>query len=171
MFIINAPFVFRAVWAMVKPWLHPITKERVRCSFLLPWQVSPDLTACLLTVSMTVFFRSLQIQLVGDNYKEKLLDLIDADQLPKELGGACDCSNEATCPKTQQVCHAPCPFHRASLAFIDQIFTFVFVLVSRVCAESRHPRAHRGAKAGARRSRRARCRRRGCRCRPGPMSE
>ena len=106
MFIINAPFVFRAVWAMVKPWLHPITKERVRSSFLFAWQVHLGFSASFLTRSIFMFgfyFCSSQIQLVGDNYKEKLLDLIDADQLPTELGGTCDCSNAATCPKVQQV--------------------------------------------------------------------
>jgi hypothetical protein len=55
MFIINAPFVFRAVWAMVKPWLHPITKERVRSSFLFAWPVHLGFSASLLTRSIFMF--------------------------------------------------------------------------------------------------------------------
>jgi hypothetical protein len=128
MFIINAPFVFRAVWAMVKPWLHPITKERVRSSFLFAWPGHLGFSASLLIRSVFMFvfyFCSSQIQLVGDNYKEKLLDLIDADQLPKELGGACDCSNEATCPKTQQVCRI--------------VFRFIYHVEHTLTASTRSP--------------------------------
>lgn len=28
-FLINAPFMFRAVWAIVKPWIHPITVAKI----------------------------------------------------------------------------------------------------------------------------------------------
>eukprot|EP00047_Mylnosiga_fluctuans_P002202 m.223590 g.223590 ORF g.223590 m.223590 type:complete len:308 (+) comp10947_c0_seq1:28-951(+) len=28
-FLINAPFVFRAIWAVVKPWIHPITVAKI----------------------------------------------------------------------------------------------------------------------------------------------
>lgn len=28
MFFVNAPFVFRAIWGMITPWLHPVTKEK-----------------------------------------------------------------------------------------------------------------------------------------------
>ena len=28
-YLINAPFVFRAIWAIIKPWLHPITAAKV----------------------------------------------------------------------------------------------------------------------------------------------
>ncbi|EDQ84455.1 uncharacterized protein MONBRDRAFT_34692 [Monosiga brevicollis MX1] len=28
-YVINAPFVFRTVWAMIKPWIHPITQAKV----------------------------------------------------------------------------------------------------------------------------------------------
>lgn len=29
LFIINAPFVFKALWAVVSPWLHPATREQI----------------------------------------------------------------------------------------------------------------------------------------------
>jgi hypothetical protein len=32
LFIINAPLSFRTLWAVVKPWLHPLTQARVRIS-------------------------------------------------------------------------------------------------------------------------------------------
>jgi len=28
-YLINAPLVFRAIWAVIKPWLHPITVAKV----------------------------------------------------------------------------------------------------------------------------------------------
>lgn len=28
MFFVNAPFVFRAIWGMITPWLHPMTKQK-----------------------------------------------------------------------------------------------------------------------------------------------
>ncbi|KMS65459.1 hypothetical protein BVRB_035780 [Beta vulgaris subsp. vulgaris] len=30
LFIINAPFVFRMLWGMIKPWLHPLTAARIQ---------------------------------------------------------------------------------------------------------------------------------------------
>ena len=30
MMFVNAPFVFRAIWSTITPWLHPITKEKTR---------------------------------------------------------------------------------------------------------------------------------------------
>jgi len=30
MFIINAPFIFTGVWAVVKPWLDARTKEKIK---------------------------------------------------------------------------------------------------------------------------------------------
>ena len=29
-FFINAPFIFRAVWAAVSPLVHPVTKEKIK---------------------------------------------------------------------------------------------------------------------------------------------
>lgn len=29
LFLINCPFVFRVMWKVVKPWLHPITASRI----------------------------------------------------------------------------------------------------------------------------------------------
>eukprot|EP00474_Spongospora_subterranea_P008963 CRZ09421.1 hypothetical protein [Spongospora subterranea] len=30
LFVINAPFIFRMLWGMVKPWLHPLTAARIK---------------------------------------------------------------------------------------------------------------------------------------------
>ena len=60
LYIINAPFVFRMMWAVVKPWLHPITKDRIK--------------------------------VYSDDYLVKMQELIDLDQLPKAIGGTCDCA-------------------------------------------------------------------------------
>jgi hypothetical protein len=29
MFIINAPWIFTAAWAVIKPWIHPITAAKI----------------------------------------------------------------------------------------------------------------------------------------------
>ena len=29
-YLVNTPMLFRAVWAVVKPWLHPVTAAKVR---------------------------------------------------------------------------------------------------------------------------------------------
>lgn len=55
MFIINAPFIFRPLWAMIKPWLDPNTASK--------------------------------IFVMGSNYRDALLERIDADQIPLEYGG------------------------------------------------------------------------------------
>lgn len=54
-FLINAPFTFTATWAMIKPWLDPVTAEKT--------------------------------QILGADYKSKLLEYIDEDQIPVEYGG------------------------------------------------------------------------------------
>eukprot|EP00455_Lapot_gusevi_P031720 TRINITY_DN344_c0_g2_i6.p2 TRINITY_DN344_c0_g2~~TRINITY_DN344_c0_g2_i6.p2 ORF type:complete len:253 (-),score=82.20 TRINITY_DN344_c0_g2_i6:605-1363(-) len=30
LYIINAPFIFKMLWSAVKPWIHPITRERIQ---------------------------------------------------------------------------------------------------------------------------------------------
>jgi hypothetical protein len=30
LYIINAPFVFRMLWSVIKPWLHPLTAARIK---------------------------------------------------------------------------------------------------------------------------------------------
>jgi hypothetical protein len=58
-YIINAPWAFSAVWAVIKPWLDEVTVSK--------------------------------IDILGYSYKEKLLEQIPAENLPKEFGGLCDC--------------------------------------------------------------------------------
>jgi len=55
MVIVNAPWIFKMAWKIVKPWIHPITRERIKMGH------------------------------------EHLLELIDEDQLPRFLGGKCQC--------------------------------------------------------------------------------
>ncbi|KAI5060095.1 hypothetical protein GOP47_0024515 [Adiantum capillus-veneris] len=59
MFIVNAPTAFKAVWAMIKPWLDKRTQKK--------------------------------IEVHGSNFTSKLLELVDAENLPEFLGGACHC--------------------------------------------------------------------------------
>jgi len=30
MYLVNAPFIFTAIWKMISPWIHPITKAKIR---------------------------------------------------------------------------------------------------------------------------------------------
>jgi len=30
MFIVNSPFVFRGVWSIISPWLHPVTRNKIK---------------------------------------------------------------------------------------------------------------------------------------------
>lgn len=59
-YIINAPWAFSAVWAMIKPWLDEVTVSK--------------------------------IEILGSAYKDKLLAQIPAENLPKDIGGTCECS-------------------------------------------------------------------------------
>eukprot|EP00051_Salpingoeca_urceolata_P004913 m.68822 g.68822 ORF g.68822 m.68822 type:complete len:274 (+) comp13930_c2_seq1:120-941(+) len=65
LFIINAPWVFHPVWAVLKPWLDPVTRAK--------------------------------FHVLGSGFKEQLLELVDPDQLPVDLGGTCEC--EGGCVK------------------------------------------------------------------------
>ncbi len=47
------------MWAMIKPWLDPVTKDK--------------------------------FHVLGSNYQSTLLEYIDADMLPRLLGGTCEC--------------------------------------------------------------------------------
>ena len=35
MYIINAPWVFQGLWAVVRPWLHPITQQKIRIAITM----------------------------------------------------------------------------------------------------------------------------------------
>jgi len=59
LYLINCPWAFRAIWKVIKPWLHPLTAAR--------------------------------IEILGTDYLEHLQELIDDDQIPRYLGGTCEC--------------------------------------------------------------------------------
>ena len=58
-YIINAPWTFSAIWAVIRPWLDEVTASKV--------------------------------DILGTGYMETLLSQIDKENLPKDLGGDCDC--------------------------------------------------------------------------------
>ncbi|KAJ7584686.1 CRAL-TRIO domain-containing protein [Mycena floridula] len=58
-YIINSPWMFSTVWAIIKPWLDEVTVSK--------------------------------IDILGYDYKEKLSKQIDPKNLPKDLGGTCEC--------------------------------------------------------------------------------
>jgi len=62
MFIVNYPFLFKAVWTIVSPWIDPITKSRIEFCKV-----------------------------------KELLQYIDADQLPSDLGGTRTYTDENPC--------------------------------------------------------------------------
>jgi len=57
LFIVNAPWLFKPLWAMIRPWLDPITVKKF------------------------------QILSAGANLGQTLIQYIDADQIPEEYGG------------------------------------------------------------------------------------
>eukprot|EP01018_Ginkgo_biloba_P035224 Gb_14296 [translate_table: standard] len=59
MVIVNTPTAFKAIWAIIKPWLDKRTQKK--------------------------------IEVHGSNYTHKLLELVEADNLPEFLGGSCQC--------------------------------------------------------------------------------
>ena len=59
MFIINAPFMFRGVWTIVKAFIHERTKAKIK--------------------------------ILGSKYHKEVFEAVDPSQLPKFLGGECDC--------------------------------------------------------------------------------
>lgn len=67
MFIVNASWVFRGVWAMIKPFLE-------------------------MTVS--------KISIHGSSYQESLFEFVSPDNVPKFLGGNCQC--EGGCLETEE---------------------------------------------------------------------
>lgn len=79
MFIVNAPTAFKAVWAVIKPWLDKRTQRK--------------------------------IEVHGSNFTSKLLELVDAENLPEFLGGSCQCPEG--CERSdmgpwKEVCYAQC---------------------------------------------------------------
>lgn len=65
-FIINAPWIFTPLWALIRPWLDPVTRDK--------------------------------FSVMGSNYREKLLELVDAESLPQEYGGTCCCEGGCVRP-------------------------------------------------------------------------
>jgi hypothetical protein len=68
MFIVNPPLIFPALWAIVKPWLDPVTKAKI------------------------IVIKK------GPETSTSLLQHIDANQLPSEYGGNCQlCPTSPDC--------------------------------------------------------------------------
>jgi len=76
-FIINAPRVFSAIWRIVRVWLDPNTREKVR-------YVRPRHTVLR---PPTCSSRPVQVHVLGSTFAPTLLQHIDAHQLPVEYGG------------------------------------------------------------------------------------
>jgi hypothetical protein len=45
-YLVNTPMLFRAVWAIVKPWLHPITAAKVCVQIVCPLSLPSSLVFC-----------------------------------------------------------------------------------------------------------------------------
>lgn len=93
LYIVNAPWVFRMAWAMIKPWVHPLTASRV--GFLTTFLTGCTLFSHLNTCIDSVWF---QVEILGSDYSKKLQEVIDVEQLPRYLGGSCSC-----CPEGKQL--------------------------------------------------------------------
>ena len=58
MYIINAGYLFSGIWAVVKHWIDPVSRQK--------------------------------ISIISGSGKKELLEIIDAENLPVELGGTCE---------------------------------------------------------------------------------
>lgn len=65
-FIINAPWIFTPLWALLRPWLDPVTRDK--------------------------------FSVLGGNYRDALLQHVDAASLPEEYGGTCACDGGCVRP-------------------------------------------------------------------------
>jgi hypothetical protein len=77
MYVVNAPWVFKAIWAVVRPWLHPITQSKIHVRRVL-------FVCCCLA---SLFRLTLEFQVCGSSFLEELeKDGIGKDKLPDFLG-------------------------------------------------------------------------------------
>lgn len=84
LFIVNAPSAFVIVWKMVKGWLDP------GVSIAIPIACAMKSRGKLMCPpSQTIA----KIQILGKDFQGPLLNHIPAENLPKFLGGECECSH------------------------------------------------------------------------------
>lgn len=81
MVLINAPWIFATIWNVYSNFVDPATRAKVHVFFLL--------------LLVSIFSRN-QIAICGTDYRDTLLEFIDANQLPEEYGGTC----QGACGKT-----------------------------------------------------------------------
>ncbi len=67
--LLNPPFIFKTVWPVIKPWLHPNTANRVGSN------------------SSHCFSYRCQVQFLESNYQTELLQFIDSECLQTKYGG------------------------------------------------------------------------------------
>ena len=58
-FLINAPYIFMAAWAIIKGFLDEKTRSKIK--------------------------------ILGTSYMDTILEFVELDNLPKFLGGNCEC--------------------------------------------------------------------------------
>jgi hypothetical protein len=95
LFVVNAPFLFRALWAILSPMVDPVTKAKATPNPSTPQPLNPLLTcpllsfrlltAVLLLLLLLLLLLRAQIQFGTDNIEQ----YIDKESLPRFLGGTC----------------------------------------------------------------------------------
>ena len=92
--VINAPSSFTMIWNIVKRWISPETVSKVDILGKHPFQserVSSIISRPFCFFFLFVFFSP------GSDYTGRLLEDIDAENLPTSLGGLCTCEGLGGC--------------------------------------------------------------------------
>ncbi|AQK68224.1 Phosphatidylinositol/phosphatidylcholine transfer protein SFH10 [Zea mays] len=91
MFIINAGQGFRLLWNTVKSFLDPKTTAKIHVT--KPISPPPPITGIGWFHSLDHLLCSalMAVQVLGNKYQSKLLEVIDASELPEFFGGTCNC--------------------------------------------------------------------------------
>lgn len=102
LFLVNAPSAFVMVWKIVKGWLDPGVSL---IAILSTNQLNATHTSIVLLQTID------KIQILGKDYKQVLLEHIEAENLPDFLGGTCTCDHmPGGCVPSQSTPHHPPPF-------------------------------------------------------------
>ncbi|XP_044411331.1 phosphatidylinositol/phosphatidylcholine transfer protein SFH6 isoform X2 [Triticum aestivum] len=95
MFIVNAGPGFRMLWSTVKSFLDPKTTSKIHVS------IRTDHTFFMLN-SLDLLGAIVFRQVLGNKCQSKLLEIIDASELPEFLGGTCTCPEYGGCLKAEK---------------------------------------------------------------------
>ncbi|KAK2990069.1 hypothetical protein RJ640_025432 [Escallonia rubra] len=99
MFIVNAGNGFKLLWNTAKGFLDPRTAAKIH---VRGYTSVFALKATEGHVKLVNIDSELMLQVLGNKYRNRLLEVIDSSQLPDFLGGGCSCPNEGGCLRSDK---------------------------------------------------------------------